>query len=375
MIVSTIIYSFAFAISLVLCYIYEKKVDKAECKNRLLWMILIIAPVVILAGLRYGIGIDYFEYEENFYQNKFEKGFSYFIKEPLNFLIMQISHFIFPNSVVIFFVYSLITMVVLFLAIEYYKHRMSVTFALFIFYMTYYLVSYNIIRQMIAVMIIFYGIRYIFEKKFLNFFVCVVLAGMIHKTAYLMIIVYFFCDENLGFLHKIKLFEKPKISENTQSIIIYIVIGVLPFLLIPFIPKVISVLGIYKTYLTKQTALNLNFLLYVLPILTLILVFRREILNENKQNEFFIRMIILQIPFQFMGGMIKYIDRFALYPAIMQIILIPILVRNLRASKMHKLIKFSIIGWYIFYFVVMFVILNSNGVMPYQTIFCNRSEI
>lgn len=375
MIVSTIIYSFAFAISLVLCYIYEKKVDKAECKNRLLWMILIIAPVVILAGLRYGIGIDYFEYKGNFYQNKFSEGFSYFVKEPLNLLIMEISHLVWPNSVPMFFAYSVITMVVFFLAIEYFRDRMSITFALFIFYMTYYLVSYNIIRQMIAVMIIFYGVRYIFEKKFWNFLICVVLAGMIHKTAYLMLMLYFFYDENLDFLHKRKLFTKPKISENTQSIIIYMVIGVLPFLLVPLIPKLTSILGIYQTYLTKQTTLKFNFLLYILPILILILVFRREILNESKQNEFFIRMIILQIPFHFMGGIIKYIDRFALYPAIMQIILIPILVRNLRTRKMHNFIKFCVIGWYIFYFVVMFVILNSNGVMPYQTIFCKGSEI
>lgn len=369
MIVSTIIYSSIFAISLGLCYIYERKVDQTTVKNRFLWTILIIAPTVILSGLRYGIGIDYFEYEENFYQNKFAKGFSYFVKEPLNLLIMEISHAICPNSIVMFFTYSLMTMFVFFLAIEHYRDRMSITFALFIFYMTYYLVSYNIIRQMIAVMIIFYGIRYIFEKKFWNFLICVVLAGMIHKTAYLMLILYFFYDENLEFLHKIKLFTKPKISENTQSIIIYIVIGILPFLLIPLIPKVISILGIYQTYLTKQTTLNLNFLLYVLPMLTLILVFRKEILNENKQNEFFIRTIILQIPFQLMGGMIKYIDRFALYPAIMQTVLIPILIRNLGENKMHKLIKFSVIGWYLFYFVVMFVILNSNGVMPYQTIF------
>ena len=68
-------------------------------------------------------------------------------------------------------------------------------------------------------------------------------------------------------------------------------------------------------------------------------------------------------------------DRFSLYTAIVQTILIPILYKNLEMNKRHNGIKFLIIGWYIFYFVVMFVSLNSNGVMPYQTIFGKRGRI
>lgn len=369
MVKSFVIYGIAFAISLIFCYIYEKKLNKSLRKNRLIFWGLIVAPTVLIAGIRYGVGIDYFEYENNFYQNKFEKGFSYFIKEPLNFFIMQITYWICPNAVALFFVYSFLTMLVFLKAMEYYKDRMSMTLGLFIFYMTYYLVTYNLIRQMLAVVLILYGSKYIFEKKFWNYLACVILAGMIHKTAYLMLILYFFYDGNLDFLQKIKFGTKPNLSENIQSLVIYLVIGILPFLLVPFIPKLIAILGIYQSYLARETGLNLKFLLYVLPMLTLVLVHRKEILNESKQNEFFIRMLILQIPFQLMGGMIKYTDRFALYPAMAQTILIPILFQQLGTSKMQKFIKCSIIGWYVFYFVVMFGILNSNGVMPYRTIF------
>lgn len=371
MITSVLIYGLVFTISLVLCYIYEKKIDKSSLKNRIIWTLLIIAPTVILSAIRYDVGIDYLDYEKDFYQDKFKKGFWYFIKEPLNLLINIITYKICPNSVAIFTVYAFITMFVFFRAIDYYRDRISTTLSLFIFYMAYYLVTYSVIRQMIAVIIILYGTRYIFEKKFHKYLIYVILAGMIHKTAYLMIILYFFYDGNLGFLKKIKLPKKLdiKISENVQSIIIYIIIGILPFFLIPLIPKVISILGIYTSYLPRQASMSFQFLLYVLPMLTLIFIYRKELLEENKNNEFFIRVLILQIPFQLMGGVIKYTDRFALYPAIMQTILIPILFKNLNNSKMQKFIKISIIAWYIFYFTVMFVVLNSNGVMPYKTIF------
>ena len=96
---------------------------------------------------------------------------------------------------------------------------------------------------------------------------------------------------------------------------------------------------------------------------------QKDILKENQNNEFFIRALILQIPFQLMGGIIKYTDRFSMYVAIMQVILMPIIFKTLQNTKKDKLIKLGIIGWYIFYFVVMIVILNSNGVLPYRTIF------
>lgn len=368
---SVLIYGITFAMSLILCYIYEKRVDKNSLKNRFIWTLLIIAPTVILAGIRFDVGIDYLSYESDFYQNKFEIGFKYYIKEPLNFLLNVIVYQICPNAVAMFFVYAFITMFVFFKAIDYYRDRMSLTLALFIFYMTYYLVSYNVIRQMIAVVIILYATRYIFEKKFWEYLLCVVVAGMMHKSAYLMIVLYFFYDENLRFLKKVKLSKKfnISISENLQSIIIYGIIGLLPLLLVPLIPKITNFLGIYRGHLLKETHMSFKFLLYVLPILTLIFVYRKEILKESKSNEFFIQCMILQIPFQLMGGMIKYVDRFSLYFAIMQIVLIPILFYNLGNSKMDKFIKMSIIGWYLFYFTVMIIILKSNGVMPYQTIF------
>lgn len=371
MIKSVFIYMITFAISLILCYIYEKRTDKTSVKNRFLWTLLIISPTVILAGIRFGVGIDYLSYESDFYQDKFVIGFNYYIKEPLNFLINVITYKICPKAVAIFFVYGFIVMFVFFKAIDYYRDRISVTLSLFIFYMTYYLTSYNAIRQMIAVIIILYATRYIFQKKFWRYLLCVILAGMIHKTAYCMMILFFLYDENLDFLKKIKFVKglERKMSPNLQSILVYVLIGIMPFLLIPLIPKVTSVLGIYKGYLKLQTNMSFRFLLYVLPILTLIFVERKEILQESKSNEFFIRCMILQIPFQLMGGIIKYIDRFSLYFTIMQTILIPILFKHLGEGKIHRFIKISIIGWYLFYFTIMFVVLKANGVMPYQTIF------
>ena len=148
----------------------------------------------------------------------------------------------------------------------------------------------------------------------------------------------------------------------------YVFIGIFPFLLLPIIPKLISVLGIYSSYLSKETKISFDFMLYILPILWVVFIKRDEILEENKNNEFFIRMLVLQVPFQLMGGFIKFFDRYSLYPAMTQIILISILYKNLKSTKFDTLIKFGIIAWYIIYFIGMFFILKSNGAVPYKTI-------
>ena len=156
---SIVLYIITFMISLALCYIYEKKIDKTSFKKRLIWTLIIIVPTVILAGIRYRVGIDYIEYEKQFYQNKFKQGFNYFIKEPLNFLIMILTYAIYPDSTIMFILYAFLIMFIFFKAIEQYRDRISLTLSLFIFYMTYYLVSFSIIRQMISVIIILYGIK------------------------------------------------------------------------------------------------------------------------------------------------------------------------------------------------------------------------
>ena len=369
MIKSALVYGISFFISLILCYIYEKKIDKSIFKNRIIWTLLIIAPTVIIAGIRFNIGYDYLEYERQFYENKLNN-LQFYLKEPLNMILMMIVYYVARKAVIMFFVYSFITMFVAFRAIDYYRDRLSITLSLFIFYMVYYLISYNIIRQMIAVVIILYGTRYIFEKKFWKYFLCTLIATGIHKTAVLMIILYWFNDDNIEILKNIKFIKSLKLNfkETIKPYIVYIFIAIIPFVLLPIIPKLISMFGIYRSYLSRETSLSLDFMLYILPILWIVLIKRDEIIQENKSNDFFIKMLILQIPFQLMGGFIKYFDRYSLYPAITQIILIPILYKNLSSSKFNKCVKLGIISWYTVYFVGMFFILKSNGTVPYTTL-------
>lgn len=173
MIKSLIIYSFAFIVSLILCYIYEKYIDKNSKKNRIIWALIIIMPTVLVSGLRYGIGIDFFEYDKQFYEviDNQNVNYKYYLQEPLNLFLIYFSNIIFRCSQGYFFVYAFLTVFFAYKSIENYKDKMSMTLGLFIFYMVYYLVSFNIMRQMLAVVIILYALKYIRRTKFKKIYI------------------------------------------------------------------------------------------------------------------------------------------------------------------------------------------------------------
>ncbi len=112
-----------------------------------------------------------------------------------------------------------------------------------------------------------------------------------------------------------------------------------------------------------------KFLLYIIPTLIPIFIFKKEILKVDYRYNFFIRLILLQIPFQFAGNYIAYVDRFALYSSVIQIVLIPIMVNAIMDPKVKKYVKYGVIAWYVLYYIGMFIFLNSNLTYPYVSIF------
>lgn len=93
----------------------------------------------------------------------------------------------------------------------------------------FYFPSLSIMRQWVAISIIFFSYKYIEDKKILNFFLCILIAGLFHKTAFLLGILYFISYLNIkkesllflffisffskGFLEKLLLLDLPVISK------------------------------------------------------------------------------------------------------------------------------------------------------------------
>ncbi len=387
MIYTTVIYGTTFLISLLFCKIYEKKQETLSIIKKILLIIGILIPPILLATLRYGVGYDYYDYIRSY--SMLPKPISIngiiinYSKEPLFFAISSLAYLLSGNFVGMFWLHSIVFIFFIFEGIRYYEDKISITLALLIFYLTYYLVFFNPFRQMIAVAIILFASRYLFEKKFWKYLFWVIVAGLYHKTAYVMIFLYL-----LTF----------KLDSKKISRFFYLMVFISPLFIYPFLKLVVYInrkLVIFGAYSVFDVNFNISFLLYILPVLLFIWFYRKKLLQSDIRNEIFIRIVFLQIPAQFAGCFIEYSDRMALYFGIFQIILISAIVKlptdikfdikfptiknNLFFYKIINFIYrilnnkkcqlFIIISWYVFYYFVLYILMNSNGVYPYKTIF------
>lgn len=352
MVFSVTIYLLTFLTSIAFCKIYKR------IKSKKIMTILIILPAVLIAALRYNVGMDYKNYYDLFYYigrhiHSFNEILAYYI-EPLYVVINVICFKITGSFPILLFVLEFIFCYYIIKTIVYYSNEYGISIALayFIFLITLYHFSYNGIRQAIAVAIIFSGYKYIFNKQFKKYILIVILASLFHTSALLCVFLYFVWNKNC--------------SNNQKK---YYTLVIISTVLMPMIflgiKIIIEKFNIYKYYLSLNTNISFGFLLYLLPVVFILLLNRKNT-EINELYLFMSRLFVLQFPLQMLGNLIKYSDRLALYVVPSQFVLLPIFIKNSKDNKKSKLLL--VICWYIFYYSIMYIYLNSNGVYPYNWI-------
>lgn len=147
--------------------------------------------MIFVSGMRYGVGADFFAYAHSFYERKYE-----FIKclltlkEPGFGLLNSIARTIYNDYIVLFTLCALVTIGLCFGQIRKYSDDFLFSALLFIFIGTWH-GSFNAVRQYLAMACVFWGHRYIFERNFLKYVFFIFLAMSFHKTALMMLPIFF----------------------------------------------------------------------------------------------------------------------------------------------------------------------------------------
>jgi len=146
--------------------------------------------VFIFSAVRFDVGYDY-----TMYYHLIE-GDIKFLDDQLNriaFLsrkLVILSHDI--GFTQFFFIVSSFLIIFLFYkTIRKYSLDFSLSTFIFICFPVFFFQSLSVIRQYMAIAIVFYGYRYIKERKILPYFALVFLATMFHKSAFLALPIYF----------------------------------------------------------------------------------------------------------------------------------------------------------------------------------------
>ena len=354
---SIIIYAITFIISIFFGWVYQ---NKAKTKIGKFFSFLgMIVPPLFVSTFRYNVGVDYKNYELYYNIINFQSRYSVDVLtfESGFIFINKIAALLFNSSRGFFFLSSLTFLLFSFIGIIRYKEKISMPLSIMIFLVFFYSPSFNGIRQLIAVSIVFFALKYAFEKRIWKYLIFIIIASFFHRTALICLLLYFLVPSSK---------EKYKDIDLKFDIVIAFFIILTPFIgsVLKYLQQFIPLINRYSSYISATGDKNVYFLLYILPPLLILLLYKKNYLKDDIKNLFYIRLMILQIPFQFLGAYVPFLDRLSLYVSISQLITLPRLV-NIVSKDNKKIIELFIVLWYIFYYCVVYIYLNANGVYPY----------
>lgn len=225
---------------------------------------------IFIAAFRHSsVGIDTVVYEDAFNyflananlrdiftNGRFEPGFSAVIV-----LLRKLGSFFWLKLFVV-----TVNVCLIFKAINKYSSIVWLSCLLYFLYAIY-RANFNEMRQAVAVAIAIYGFKYIVDKNFWKYLLTISIAFLFHKTALLMIPLFFFAY-----------FDKVKIWHMISIGILFVAIWTYSY----FFIDIINLIGRNEYTLNEETG---GWALFALQLLTVVIAFiQRDKLNQSRVN-------------------------------------------------------------------------------------------
>lgn len=311
----------------------------------------------LLAGMRYGVGTDFFNYDYNFNIIR-QSPWSIILdqKVPWEFgfkLLIKILSVFFNNSM-IFFVIAFLTLSLFVITLNKYYNKQNIIIAYSIFIFCFFPQSLNITRQMLAIVIIFYAYNYIFEKKFYQYILLCFLASTIHLTAFIAVPVYFLWNSE---------------KKNIEPILSTVIIIVASFLSI-FYTRIIFYLAQFIPFLFKYEYLSFSSVrtnrdFYLRLIILIFLIFMLKYIEKIDQRfNLYILLYSLALIIGFTGFSTPFFKRLIYYFTFPITILMCPLPRVISINGKKAIVSILITVISIIYFILIFYIMRDGDIFP-----------
>lgn len=315
--------------------------------------------LICVAGFRYGVGTDFFTY----------KGlFEYYMNRPVHETIMTQEGFFWSiasfigmfttNVVIVYFVYAIIIIV----CCVYFIRRYSIDFSLSIFlYIATldYFSAFNGIRQWTAASIIYASFPLLVDRKFVKYFIIILIAYHFHNSAIFMI--------------PISIFACTKPNTRLNNLMLFGIVGICLFF--PgLINAVLSsaVTENYQHYLQLSSSDDgVNVLrVLVLAIPVIISRFYYKYLykdqNEKKLLDYLINMSTVGFLIMLLATRNTVLARIGMYTSLYNTLLIPYFLR-LFSRDSKRIGKIIIIALFFMYMYLLLPV--DSNLLPYRSIF------
>lgn len=335
-----------------------------RAKKRIFCTLGLLIPIII-GGFRYGVGTDYFNYI-NIFSEHVKKGFVDIDGIEVGYTILeQFSSLFAPyDTRMLFAITTALTIIFFYAGLVRFKPQYP-GLVTFLYLMTLLPMSFNTIRQGIAVSIVFLALSYAKDKRTIPFVVWCVIASLFHISALLVIPFYFII--RIGML---KNNQSPRSLGSRYIIRLVVMISITIAITINALNLALSIPGFDKyelyAYINEDGA-NLMFYCKLALLAVIFILSKYIVLRDNVQyNTFIMSGTIMEIVLLSMGFVSPFIKRQALYFSLLYIILLTLAVR-INSNKVRQALLYSVIACYaIGFFVVSYFILGQADIIPYK---------
>ncbi|MEY8515926.1 EpsG family protein [Lachnospiraceae bacterium 29-84] len=369
MIGSAILYLSCFASTIGLFRLYDNRWrnDKNKIK-RYFCFVLILLPCSILSGLRFEVGVDYVNYR-TFYQYAASLDFFSYLRaysegryelEPLYQILNHICFIFKAGYQWVLFFSTFITLFFFFKAILKYRQKLNIFFASFIYLMMLFQPSLNIVRQEMAVTIVFYAFTKLLDKKYI-YYICWVIIGMgFHTSAIIGIPIMI-----------LYMIYYSKAKDIYKLLLIALVLGFPLYVNLILESGIFDFLITFFNYEYTMSTQNQGFgyLVFFLPLLIpIFLLYKGGKDDKRVLFELTFLFVISEMIFRVLTYSYVWIGRLEDYFTIYQCILVPIMISLLKRRSNKWIIYFYYSIYYFSMYIYTFYIVNLHDTYPYTSI-------
>lgn len=322
-------------------------------------LVALLIPILI-SGLRYGVGSDYFAYIAQYNILKAipvtEYLKSYAFGDEITFYFLtKISQFLSGGEDLLFWTAGVLTIVFLYLGIKKYKPPHE-TLVFFLMLLTIFPSTLNNIRQGITISIFFFASSYIIERKAIQYFILILFASTIHTSAIVLIPLYF--------LNRI-------IKPSNGKMVNIIKLGATALgtsLILPRLLEGVRNISTFSKYELYQSYVvvgkNYTFGLKLAIVALCIIVFIH--LRPRIQNYYFLLFSLLEVMLLTLGFTSAFTKRIALYFSPFFILLIACVPEVFANKRLRYLAQLGLILYGVMFFTVSYYILGQANIIPYR---------
>ncbi|MCI6062859.1 MAG: EpsG family protein [Ligilactobacillus salivarius] len=373
-----IIYIVCFIFSLIFSYGYEKS------NIKLLMAISLSFPVAIAAFRADIIGTDVQVYARQLYNIAINsKNFDEFLnmKWYAIWRFKEVSEFELGYTILVYlsaklksFAFLLgctqfLTIFPLYLSLNRYKNRYKyiVTIGLSIYYLLFFNMSLNMMRQWIAMTMIMLAYVHLKDSKYVQSTIIFIIAVLFHRTAIIglgVLITYVLLRKN-----KREIFLKFSTKRYNLNIVIFITIMTLLITTVlsnSFRMMLTNLLGLndYSTYVNGTVAISINQIYTDIPVLLLFLMIWKR--RKNIEDYTFLTFCVFSnIVLSQLSSVMAYSSRIVLYISVFKMLIVPIYLNNLQGRLKKIITLILILLLYSIYWYYTYVIKGTDATVPY----------